>query len=130
MLDTIGNRIAKIIEAKGIKKVQFASRINVDQSYISQLTSGKKTPSDRTVADICREFNVSESWLRTGEGEMFVEKTESEELAAFFGELLKDEPDFRHRLIAAMSRLTLDEWKVIEKLAVEAVEGIKKDGSE
>lgn len=130
MLDTIGNRIAKIIEAKGIKKVQFASRINVDQSYISQLTSGKKTPSDRTVADICREFNVSESWLRTGEGEMFVEKTESEELAAFFGDLLKDEPDFRHRLIAAMSRLTLDEWKVLEKLATEAVEGIKKDGSE
>ena len=130
MLDTIGNRIAKIIEAKGIKKVQFASQINVDQSYISQLTSGKKTPSDRTVADICREFNVSESWLRTGEGEMFVEKTESEELAAFFGDLLKDEPDFRHRLIAAMSRLTLDEWKVLEKLAVEAVEGIKKDGSE
>lgn len=130
MLDTIGNRIAKIIEAKGIKKVQFASRINVDQSYISQLTSGKKTPSDRTVADICREFNVSESWLRTGEGEMFVEKTESEELAAFFGDLLKDEPDFRHRLIAAMSRLTLDEWKVLEKLAKEAVEGTKKDGSE
>ena len=57
---------------------------------------------------------------------MFVEKTESEELAAFFGDLLKDEPDFRHRLIAAMSRLTLDEWKVLEKLAVEAVEGIKK----
>lgn len=130
MLDTIGNRIAKIIEAKGIKKVQFASQINVDQSYISQLTSGKKTPSDRTVADICREFNVSESWLRTGEGEMFVEKTESEELSAFFGDLLKDEPDFRHRLIAAMSRLTLDEWKVLERLATEAVEGIKKDGSE
>jgi len=130
MLDTIGNRIAKIIEAKGIKKVQFASQINVDQSYISQLTSGKKTPSDRTVADICREFNVSESWIRTGEGEMFVEKTESEELAAFFGDLLKDEPDFRHRLIAAMSRLTLDEWKVLEKLATEAVEGIKKDGSD
>ena len=130
MLDTIGNRIAKIIEAKGIKKVQFASRINVDQSYISQLTSGKKTPSDRTVADICREFDVSEEWLRTGHGEMFVEKTESEELAAFFGDLLKDEPDFRHRLIAAMSRLTLDEWKVLEKLATEAVEGIKKDGSE
>lgn len=129
MLDTIGNRIAKIIEAKGIKKVQFASRINVDQSYISQLTSGKKTPSDRTVADICREFDVSEEWLRTGHGEMFVEKTESEELAAFFGDLLKDEPDFRHRLIAAMSRLTLDEWKVLEKLATEAVEGVKKDGS-
>lgn len=129
-MNTMGDRIAAIIEVKGIKKVQFAARINVDQSYISQLTSGKKTPSDRTISDICREFDVSEEWLRTGRGEMFVEKTESEELAAFFGDLLKDEPDFRHRLIAAMSRLTLDEWKVLEKLATEAVEGIKKDGSE
>lgn len=129
-MSTIGDRIAEIIESQKIKKVQFAARINVDQSYISQLTSGKKVPSDRTIADICREFSVSEEWLRTGRGEMFIQKTESEELAAFFGDLLKDEPDFRHRLIAAMSRLTLDEWKVLEKLATEAVEGIKKDGSE
>ena len=130
VMSTIGDRIAEIIESQKIKKVQFAARINVDQSYISQLTSGKKVPSDRTIADICREFSVSEEWLRTGRGEMFIQKTESEELAAFFGDLLKDEPDFRHRLIAAMSRLTLDEWKVLEKLATEAVEGIKKDGSE
>lgn len=129
-MSTIGDRIAEIIESQKIKKVQFAARINVDQSYISQLTSGKKVPSDRTIADICREFSVSEEWLRTGRGEMFIQKMESEELAAFFGDLLKDEPDFRHRLIAAMSRLTLDEWKVLEKLATEAVEGIKKDGSE
>ena len=129
-MNTMGDRIAAIIEVKEIKKVQFAARINVDQSYISQLTSGKKTPSDRTISDICREFDVSEEWLRTGRGEMFVEKTESEELAAFFGDLLKDEPDFRHRLIAAMSRLTLDEWKVLEKLAKETVEGIKKEGSD
>ena len=126
-METMGDRISAIIEAKGIKKVQFAARINVDQSYISQLTSGKKTPSDRTILDICREFDVSEEWLRTGQGEMFIQKTESEELADFFGDLLKDEPDFRHRLIAALSRLSLDEWKVLEKLAKETVEGIKKD---
>ena len=129
-MNTMGDRIAAIIEVKGIKKVQFAARINVDQSYISQLTSGKKTPSDRTISDICREFDVSEEWLRTGRGEMFIQKTENEELSEFFGDLLKDEPDFRHRLISALSRLTLDEWKVLEKLAKETVEGIKKEGSD
>lgn len=129
-MSTIGDRIAEIIESQKIKKVQFAARINVDQSYISQLTSGKKVPSDRTIADICREFGVSEEWLRNGRGDMFIKKTESEELSEFFGDLLKDEPDFRHRLISVLSRLTLDEWKVLEKLAVEAVEGIKKEGSD
>ena len=129
-MSTIGDRIAEIIESQKIKKVQFDARINVDQSYISKLTSGKKLPSVRTIADICREFGVSEEWLRNGRGDMFIKKTESEELSEFFGDLLKDEPDFRHRLISVLSRLTLDEWKVLEKLAVEAVEGIKKDSSD
>lgn len=125
-MSDLNERIKEIIETKGMKKTAFAERLNVSQAFVSQLCSGVSRPSDRTISDICREFDVSEEWLRTGRGEMFVEKTESEELAAFFGDLLKDEPDFRHRLIAALSRLTLDEWKVIEKLAVEAVEGIKK----
>lgn len=130
-MSTIGDRIAEIIESQKIKKVQFAARINVDQSYISQLTSGKKVPSDRTIADICREFSVSEEWLRTGRGEMFAEKTESEELSEFFGDLLKDEPDFRHRLISALSRLTLDERETLENLARKLAEEIKKkEGSD
>ncbi len=67
----IGNRIGTLIEALGIKKVRFAECINIDQSYVTQLTSGKRKPSDRTIADICREFNVNEIWLRTGKGKMF-----------------------------------------------------------
>ena len=109
---------------------EFGKRLGVTRGAITNIELNKVEPKPLFVDLICREFNASENWIRTGEGEMFVEKTESEELAAFFGDLLKDEPDFRHRLIAAMSRLTLDEWKVLEKLATEAVEGIKKDGSE
>ena len=124
------DRIKKIRKQNGLTQTAFGERIGVKGNTVTTYENGTRVPSDAVISLICREFNVSEEWLRTGQGEMFVEKTESEELAAFFGDLLKDEPDFRHRLIAAMSRLTLDEWKVLEKLAVEAVEGIKKDGSE
>lgn len=78
MNDEIGYRIGALIEALGIKKVRFAERINIDQSYVTQLTSGKRNPSDRTISDICREFNVREEWLRTGTGEMFLDFTEDE----------------------------------------------------
>ena len=61
-----------------MKKVRFAERINIDQSYVTQLTSGKRNPSDRTISDICREFNVREEWLRNGSGEMFLDFTEDE----------------------------------------------------
>jgi len=72
MNENIGDRISEIIQALGIRKVRFAEQINVDQSYVTQLTRGKRNPSDRTINDICREFNVDENWLRTGEGEMFL----------------------------------------------------------
>lgn len=126
----MNERIKKLRQALNLSQDEFGKRLGVTRGAITNIELNKVEPKPLFVDLICREFNASENWIRTGEGEMFVEKTESEELAAFFGDLLKDEPDFRHRLIAAMSRLTLDEWKVLEKLATEAVKDIKKDSSD
>lgn len=50
---------------------------------ISRLEKGERNITDRTIADICREFNVNEEWLRTGEGEIFIEQsTENLDLIA------------------------------------------------
>ena len=77
-MDNIGERIGELIESLGMKKVRFAERLKIDQSYVTQLTSGKRKPSDRTISDMCREFNVREEWLRNGRGEMFLDFTEDE----------------------------------------------------
>lgn len=126
----IGKRIASIIESLGIKKVEFAKAINVDQSFISQITSGKRNPSDRTIADICREFGVNEIWLRTGEGEMFDPVTPDEELAEFFGDILAGEPDFKRRFIQALSRLSSEQWEMLEKVATQLVADTKKESDD
>lgn len=78
ILDSINSRIGMLIEALNMKKVRFAERLKIDQSYVTQLTSGKRNPSNRTISDICREFNVREEWLRNGRGEMFLDLTEDE----------------------------------------------------
>lgn len=74
----IGKRIGELIKSLDIKKVRFAERLKIDQSYVTQLTNGKRNPSERTISDICREFNVREEWLRNGSGEMFLDFTEDE----------------------------------------------------
>ena len=103
-MNGLNERIQEIISARGIKKAAFADAINVSQAFVSQLCSGASNPSDRTIADICREFDVNEEWLRTGAGPMFVEKSRDEDLAALFGKVLAGDPDFRRRLLSAMSR--------------------------
>lgn len=124
-MSDLNDRIKKVIAVKGIKKTAFAERINVSQAFVSQLCSGASQPSDRTIADICREFDISEEWLRDGTGEMFIERTRDEALAAFFGDVLAAD-DFRARLLSVMSRLSTEEWALLEQMAQKLVEEQKK----
>lgn len=125
-MSDLSQRISKVIDTIGIKKTIFAEKLNVSQAFVSQMCSGASQPSDRTIADICRTFDVNEDWLRTGEGEMFVQKSRDEQLAAFFGDLLSGEPDFRRRFIAVLSRLNEDEWKLLENMAEKLVDEMQK----
>ena len=116
-LDNISHRISLIIQQRGIKKVEFARKIGVSQAFVSELCSGAKNPSDRTISDICREFNVSETWLRTGEGEMFLAKSCDEALKDFFDSVLSaEDSDFRRRLLSAMSQMTPEQWTLLEDM--------------
>lgn len=124
-MSTLNERIGELISALGMKKTAFAERLNVSQAFISQLCSGIKQPSDRTISDICREFNVNEIWLREGIGEMFQERSRSEELAAFFGDVQAD-GGFKEAFLTVLARMGPEEWELIERKARELVEEIKK----
>lgn len=127
-METMADRISKVIRDKEKTKTAFSDRINVSQAFVSQMCSGLKVPSDRTIADICREFNVNEDWLRTGRGDPYIQLSRDEELAQFFGDVMKGEdPDFRRRLLSVMSRLTTDEWALLERMAWKLVDELQQD---
>lgn len=71
------DRIREVREHFGLSMEKFGSRIGIGKASISLLESGKNNPSVQTIALICREFGVNETWLRTGEGEMFSQTRES-----------------------------------------------------
>ena len=58
---------------------EFADRVGISRGNIGAYEVGKNAPSDAVISLICREFHVNEEWLRTGNGEMFVEETLDEE---------------------------------------------------
>lgn len=114
-MDAIGSRISACIKALGITKTAFAERLNLSQPHISRITSNNSVPSERTILDICDKFNVNETWLRTGQGEMFVPKTRDEEIAEFMGDVMSGaSDDFRRRFIAVLARLSPREWEILE----------------
>ena len=130
-MQEIAERITKVIKDKAKTKTEFAEKLNISQSFVSRLASGEKEPSDRTIADICREFDVNEDWLRTGRGDPYIQLSRDEELAQFFGEVMKGEdPDFRRRLLSVMSRLTTDEWALLEQMAWKLVDELRQDSGQ
>lgn len=85
-MSELNERISLLVDTLGIKKTAFAEHLNVSQAFISQICSGSKQPSERTVADICREFMVNYLWLTEGKGDMFTStpKTIVDEIAEDF----------------------------------------------
>ena len=114
--ETLSERIGLVIQALGMRKTAFAEKLGVTQAFISRITTGVGRPSDRTISDICRLFNVSEIWLRTGEGEMFSKKSKEEEIGAFLGDVISGNDDFKQAFIATLARLTDSEWQVLQNI--------------
>ena len=83
---TLGERIKKVRKASDLTQQKFADRLGMKQNTVATYEMGRTNPSDPAIKSICREFNVNETWLRTGEGEMFVKypNTALEALAVDF----------------------------------------------
>ena len=125
----MNNRIKLVRKSSQVKMSQeaFGARLGITGTGISKIESGDRNPSEQIILSICREFNVDERWLRTGEGEMFREVSRRESLSVFFGELLSSgEPDFRHRFIEALARFSPDDWKALELVHNKALELLRE----
>ena len=115
-MQTIGDRISLVIKRSGLTKTKFAEQLHLSQPFVSGICSGAKQPSDRTISDICREFNVSEAWLRDGVGDMEIKRTMNQELALMVNDLMTEaDESFRKRFVAALLELPPEFWPELEK---------------
>jgi transcriptional regulator with XRE-family HTH domain len=88
------DRIVSIRKESGLTQEEFGKELNLSQNYVWMLESGKRAPSARTIIDLCKKFQISEDWLRTGEGEMKAPMTKQTEIAAITTQLFhKEETD-------------------------------------
>ena len=67
----MNERLLALRKHLGLTQAKLGERLNLKSNTITALEKGARLISDRTIADICREFNVNEAWLRNGEGPMF-----------------------------------------------------------
>ena len=120
-------RLKKLRKTLDLTQQEFADKLKVPRNTIGGYEVGKSNPSDAAVNNICNIFNVNEEWLRTGNGEMFIELTRDEQIEHFVGDALKSEDDsFKKKFISMLAALNESDWEVLQKM-VELLQENKKD---
>ena len=115
---SINERIKAVRKYTGLSQTDFAERLGTTRGVITNLEFEKTTPNDPFIKLICREFNVSEDWLRTGDGEMMQKLTRNQEIAEFMGRLMNEPDDApRKRFVSIVSKLTVEEWQLLDEIA-------------
>lgn len=107
----IGDNIKALRKHLGLNQTEFSSRIGLSQTAIAKYEAGLRECRDVSILSIVREYRCSETWLRTGEGEMFPPRTEEEELSALFESMLTN-PDaaFEKKVVSALLKLPPEAW--------------------
>lgn len=71
----MNERVKELRKYLGLSGEKFGEKVGVGKTAISRIENGTNGVTDQMTKSICREFGVSEKWLRTGELPMFVESS-------------------------------------------------------
>lgn len=123
----MGNRIKELRKVLNLTMEKFGERLGVGKTAINKLEKGENRVTDQMFKSICREFNVSEEWLRNGTGDMFV--VPEDEDAALVSELLENPDNAFYKsvlnLVATYKQMSPASQKVLEEFASKYLENEK-----
>lgn len=70
----MNERINELRLSLGLTLKKFGERLGISEGAVSNIEKGNRNVTEQMVKSVCREFDVDEKWLRTGEGKMFLDE--------------------------------------------------------
>ena len=95
----VASRIHLLRKTLKLTQSEFADKLKLKFGIISAVEVGRTPLTEQNLKMICSEFSVSEQWLRSGEGDMFVDKAPQS---------IKELLDIFDRLTPASRKMILD----------------------
>lgn len=115
----MNERLKKLRRTLDLTQQEFADRIGSKRNTIAKYETDTNTPSAAVVSLICREFNVNEDWLRTGEGEMFNRMDSLDIAFNHFGYMMENATTQKKAVLSALVEMVYcvpdDKWDYIIK---------------
>ena len=105
-------RIKLLRKELGLTQQEFADKLGIKRTTIGNYELGRNEPVDSVISLICDRCHVNETWLRTGDGDMFEQVSRDDELLRLIDESMTEESgEFKRRLALAIMKLNADQIK-------------------
>ncbi|MFR7569409.1 MAG: helix-turn-helix domain-containing protein [Lachnospira sp.] len=110
---SINQRVKQVRKALNLSQAKFADALSMSKGYIAGIELEHNNVNGRIVKLICFTFNVSEEWLKTGNGNMF--KDTSNQLSnSAFTNFLELKPAYQEYVLNQINQLLALQNKEIE----------------
>lgn len=118
----MNNRLKELRSFLDMSLEDFGSTLGVTRATVSRWENGERGISNQAILSICREFNVNEDWLRTGQGEMFQAKNTSllDQLSQEFGLGL-----YGQQLLATYLQLSEADKRAVERFVSQLTRNVQ-----
>lgn len=120
------DRIKLLRQSLKMTQQEFADKLHIKRGAIANYEVGRNIPADSVIALICKEFDVSESWLRSGDGAMFIARSPDEEIAAYVAKTLKGNNDFKKAFLSLVLSRSDEDLAAIERAFCDLAEYLKQ----
>ena len=103
----------------------------MSRNFISLLESGDRSPSDRTIDDVCRKYNVNRQWLETGIGEMHNPINSNIQVSNMLKNIIRPDgsehwQEARKIIIESFAEMSPEFWEQAAKLVDEIAKKAQK----
>ena len=106
-MKSIGERVKMIRKELGLNQTDFAKGLDLSRSRIGYIENGERSLTERTLNDIVREYGVNRDYILTGEGDMFINIEESEEIINSVKSLCENDQE-KAKLVIETYKMFLD----------------------
>ena len=109
----MNHRLKQLRKTLGMNQVDFARRLGLSQSTLAMLEVGKRNFNEKHIKLVCSAFGVRESWLRSGQGDMFASSPYEDEFFSLFETL---RPESQQYLLTMARELVNTQTRLLEGL--------------
>lgn len=113
----MNTRIQQIRKTAKMTQDEFADKIGLSKNFVWMIEKGERTPSERTIKDICREFKVNYDWLVSGTGDMF--QDDDSDAQAIVDSVMTGDNDFAKKTLVKFARLSEERWRQLQEILEE-----------